>query len=65
MAYELKLEHHSQHLRPRLDYGSYSFPEGRREDEEPLFRVGQKPKEEAEVQLMYKCSAVVAADHYC
>lgn len=65
MAYVLKLEHYSQHLRPHLDYGSYSFPEGRREDEEPLFRVDQRPKEETEVQQMYEHSAVVAADHYC
>lgn len=63
MARELEIEHHGQHLRLHSDYGSYSFPKGRQKD--PLFRVGERLKEEAEVQVMYKCFAVVAVDHYC
>lgn len=55
MAYELKTEHHSQHLGLRPDYGSYSFPKRRQKDEELLFRVIQRLKEEAEVQVL--CSS--------
>lgn len=65
MADELEIEHHSQHMGLHSDRGSYSFPKERQKDEEPLFRVGQRLKEEAEVQLTYKCSTVVAVNHYC
>lgn len=62
MAYELEIEHHSQHLRLHSNYGSYSFPKGRWKD--LPFRVCQRVKEGAEVQVTHKRSAVVAVDHY-
>lgn len=64
MAYELNTELHSQHLGLRSDYGSYSFPKRRRKDKELLFRVIQRLKEAAEVQVMCKCSAAVTIDYY-
>lgn len=55
----------SSYIGLHSDPGSYSFPKERQKDEEPLFRVGQRLKEEAKVWLTYKYSTVVAVGHYC